>query len=123
MIRRPPRSTRTDTLFPYTTLFRSVQVADRRIVDLLEIPARHRQRPELRAQQLFAEAVALGLVERAQLLVVLRLGVEHLDAVVLRQRAGLQHVLLGACAELRGQGRRRDALRALTAGDGEGYAT
>ena len=23
MIRRPPRSTRTDTLFPYTTLFRS----------------------------------------------------------------------------------------------------
>src|SRR3546814_4981569 len=31
MIRRPPRSTRTDTLFPYTTLFRSfgmVAVAD-----------------------------------------------------------------------------------------------
>src|SRR3546814_18938419 len=27
MIRRPPRSTRTDTLFPYTTLFRSVVVA------------------------------------------------------------------------------------------------
>src|SRR3546814_1488986 len=26
MIRRPPRSTRTDTLFPYTTLFRSVLV-------------------------------------------------------------------------------------------------
>src|SRR3546814_19552729 len=25
MIRRPPRSTRTDTLFPYTTLFRSFQ--------------------------------------------------------------------------------------------------
>src|SRR3546814_6442427 len=24
MIRRPPRSTRTDTLFPYTTLFRSL---------------------------------------------------------------------------------------------------
>src|SRR3546814_9108721 len=29
MIRRPPRSTRTDTLFPYTTLFRS-QILDRR---------------------------------------------------------------------------------------------
>src|SRR3546814_8126737 len=27
MIRRPPRSTRTDTLFPYTTLFRSEFVA------------------------------------------------------------------------------------------------
>src|SRR3546814_18730723 len=28
MIRRPPRSTRTDTLFPYTTLFRSVTSVD-----------------------------------------------------------------------------------------------
>src|SRR3546814_5042796 len=36
MIRRPPRSTRTDTLFPYTTLFRSVIELDeieRRIVE------------------------------------------------------------------------------------------
>src|SRR3546814_16424363 len=39
MIRRPPRSTRTDTLFPYTTLFRSERRAlhdalmDLRIVD------------------------------------------------------------------------------------------
>src|SRR3546814_9011061 len=29
MIRRPPRSTRTDTLFPYTTLFRSQRRAAR----------------------------------------------------------------------------------------------
>src|SRR3546814_14474822 len=36
MIRRPPRSTRTDTLFPYTTLFRSI-VADR-------VPARIAER-------------------------------------------------------------------------------
>src|SRR3546814_18237518 len=28
MIRRPPRSTRTDTLFPYTTLFRSLSVPE-----------------------------------------------------------------------------------------------
>src|SRR3546814_18815526 len=28
MIRRPPRSTRTDTLFPYTTLFRSLAAAE-----------------------------------------------------------------------------------------------
>src|SRR3546814_3093343 len=28
MIRRPPRSTRTDTLFPYTTLFRSMQIRE-----------------------------------------------------------------------------------------------
>src|SRR3546814_2374873 len=30
MIRRPPRSTRTDTLFPYTTLFRSTLARRRR---------------------------------------------------------------------------------------------
>src|SRR3546814_7401260 len=32
MIRRPPRSTRTDTLFPYTTLFRSDYEAIRSVV-------------------------------------------------------------------------------------------
>src|SRR3546814_4507526 len=32
MIRRPPRSTRTDTLFPYTTLFRSlVELSDEQL--------------------------------------------------------------------------------------------
>src|SRR3546814_6305429 len=30
MIRRPPRSTRTDTLFPYTTLFRSIRLLEDR---------------------------------------------------------------------------------------------
>src|SRR3546814_19716274 len=29
MLRRPPRSTRTDTLFPYTTLFRSLHAPER----------------------------------------------------------------------------------------------
>src|SRR3546814_6322499 len=48
MIRPPPRSTRTDTLFPYTTLFRSVaQVA-------------HHRRPLLRRKQ-EAGLVELGL--------------------------------------------------------------
>src|SRR3546814_14662612 len=32
MIRRPPRSTRTDTLFPYTTLFRSGERPDVQVV-------------------------------------------------------------------------------------------
>src|SRR3546814_20514900 len=35
MIRRPPRSTRTDTLFPYTTLFRSRQGRD--VTDLCAV--------------------------------------------------------------------------------------
>src|SRR3546814_10854414 len=33
MIRRPPRSTRTDTLFPYTTLFRSQDIGLAQRVD------------------------------------------------------------------------------------------
>src|SRR3546814_6466368 len=47
MIRRPPRSTRTDTLFPYTTLFRSFEggqvtnasFADYKIPGIHDIPA------------------------------------------------------------------------------------
>src|SRR3546814_8844363 len=41
MIRRPPRSTRTDTLFPYTTLFRSL-AADA-AADLVSLRARRRR--------------------------------------------------------------------------------
>src|SRR3546814_1128220 len=44
MIRRPPRSTRTDTLFPDTPLFRSGRVGevDERRCDVLRRPERHR---------------------------------------------------------------------------------
>src|SRR3546814_15939796 len=35
MIRRPPRSTRTDTLFPYTTLFRSVLLQSQQLKQAL----------------------------------------------------------------------------------------
>src|SRR3546814_12855166 len=42
MIRRPPRSTRTDTLFPYTTLFRS--------------PSRLRQRVAAEAARIMRES-------------------------------------------------------------------
>src|SRR3546814_10883384 len=38
MIRRPPRSTRTDTLFPYTTLFRSY-------LQSVDLPHRHQELP------------------------------------------------------------------------------
>src|SRR3546814_13697563 len=44
MLRRPPRSTRTDTLFPYTTLFRSAR--------LLTITQRQRNRPVTLAEAL-----------------------------------------------------------------------
>src|SRR3546814_12342476 len=55
MIRRPPRSTRTDTLFPYTTLFRSreadlrVAVAVDQPVDMLEQIGPHRLRAGIAA--------------------------------------------------------------------------
>src|SRR3546814_11187966 len=50
MIRRPPRSTRTDTLFPYTTLFRSGRrdrraVAGRQDSIAPDPDAHHRPRP------------------------------------------------------------------------------
>src|SRR3546814_5875667 len=44
MIRRPPRSTRTDTLFPYTTLFRSARYLER---ELDRLVLRDHSEPEL----------------------------------------------------------------------------
>src|SRR3546814_15192844 len=52
MIRRPPRSTRTDTLFPYTTLFRSVLDPDIviddpvKVIDLMLSRATRRHRAD-----------------------------------------------------------------------------
>src|SRR3546814_20607425 len=37
MIRRPPRSTRTDTLFPYTTLFRSMRAIAEHLNNIMGI--------------------------------------------------------------------------------------
>src|SRR3546814_16905693 len=68
-ILRPPRATRTDTLFPYTTLFRSV-------VDMDDPPVRM---PALARQ-----------VERAFLLVE---GDPHLDRPLDRMRGVLDHEL------------------------------
>src|SRR3546814_62046 len=48
MIRRPPRSTRTDTLFPYTTLFRSQCVA--KLEQALAYAGRDLDRPGRRLQ-------------------------------------------------------------------------
>src|SRR3546814_7567377 len=47
MIRRPPRSTRTDTLFPYTTLFRSagLRLALHEVHDLISRGRKDRQYP------------------------------------------------------------------------------
>src|SRR3546814_8795672 len=51
MIRRPPRSTRTDTLFPYTTLFRSLSTTrmspSRMPVPSIESPDARKRKIEL----------------------------------------------------------------------------
>src|SRR3546814_12406613 len=77
MIRRPPRSTRTDTLFPYTTLFRSDEHAAGLLAptgaagylcDLLECPLRCAEIAPLQPkvgidhphQRQIGEVIALG---------------------------------------------------------------
>src|SRR3546814_11654686 len=65
MIRRPPRSTRTDTLFPYTTLFRSAVDPDATVarlhVETAETTGRERA---VRIRGAGGE-VAIGAAERA----------------------------------------------------------
>src|SRR3546814_5235001 len=57
MIRRPPRSTRTDTLFPYTTLFRSLSVSVRVYRALLvAYPKAFREHYESQMVQVFRDS-------------------------------------------------------------------
>src|SRR3546814_18321345 len=67
MIRRPPRSTRTDTLFPYTTLFRSKSSIDGGVfleycINTLIHCAPMKQRPKPRSER-DAEASMKALVK------------------------------------------------------------
>src|SRR3546814_5417641 len=55
MIRRPPRSTRTDTLFPYTTLFRSDSARSRGISTSLDANGQNRDRHAPSRQNLRAQ--------------------------------------------------------------------
>src|SRR3546814_1736229 len=78
MIRRPPRSTRTDTLFPYTTLFRSLdQTLDRaltmeeaelRALPLLDqiavLMLRHNMKPEDLREMKDGDPVAYAVDKR-----------------------------------------------------------
>src|SRR3546814_1872921 len=77
MIRRPPRSTRTDTLFPYTTLFRSGRaghdrhLAGERAVAVRAGELRLLQRPVLEVEDVLlldrpVAAEGLGLLDRAE---------------------------------------------------------
>src|SRR3546814_16511000 len=61
MLRRPPRSTRTDTLFPYTTLFRSSAAH----LAALEFPAPLRRLYVARERDAAGRAAFAALAERA----------------------------------------------------------
>src|SRR3546814_11709295 len=101
MIRRPPRSTRTDTLFPYTSLFRSIGAVRRR-----EILPRDIGCVGMEAQRtLGADRYPIigGEVERA---------VRRLDQLIAREIHAVQQQLLilavekaEACGEAQALGR------------------
>src|SRR3546814_15064536 len=102
MIRRPPRSTLTDTLFPYTTLFRSFPLALHELHDAdLHAVA---ERAEHQAEGGRRLALALAGVDDEQALL-LRLVGQHLVA----RGLALLRLLVGARVDLVFAGFRHDA--------------
>src|SRR3546814_340542 len=110
MIRRPPRSTRTDTLFPYTTLFRSLAPAAVRafqcrahhvdVADALErmVPAPAGQlhddlldRPDSIRRAMVLRIDAVGRAHRARLVELGGIGVDGDDPPGLRLHRALDH--------------------------------
>src|SRR3546814_11979872 len=77
MIRRPPRSTRTDTLFPYTTLFRSVGLLGR---DLPPDQQAHQHRNQCHRQdRRRGHRIGFGKGERREQPALLSFDREHRD--------------------------------------------
>src|SRR3546814_5388777 len=112
MIRRPPRSTRTDTLFPYTTLFRSLRrLGAPEVVELgaLDAVAEALVLREFVEQGRHPPGEALGLPDAGE--GALRVAVEP-GAVVLSvpvdQRAGEVVDVGGGEVQALGAGRRHD---------------
>src|SRR3546814_13201576 len=86
MIRRPPRSTRTDTLFPYTTLFRSLAV----------------HAVQKSSERIAAEGIRIRVTGSAQPVELVATCGDHMafvDALVTTWRAGLFHHSLQSLLE------------------------
>src|SRR3546814_2122774 len=112
MIRRPPRSTRTDTLFPYTTLFRSIQhrqLAALQPIGAVRIDLVHHidERPVAGDQQ---PPLAIG--RKAHVLAVKRLGCGDRPSLI----AGTFHVEAGLALAL-------SAVHAIIERAGDGKST
>src|SRR3546814_4090149 len=84
MMRRPPRATRTDTLLPYTTLFRSDErwVAPQRSLGAIDtlLRASYDLQPQPVATDYLAAATGLSLRQRRRGLLMLR-SEEHTSAL------------------------------------------
>src|SRR3546814_6373222 len=65
MRRRPPRSTRTDTLFPYTTLFRSMTLSADRVSDGVGLTDRASQVLDKRSEEHTSELQSLMRISYA----------------------------------------------------------
>src|SRR3546814_11450247 len=94
MIRRPPRSTRTDTLFPYTTLFRSTAAVQGIKVDLPSASsAKALDQPKSRViavsndGTISIDAVPVSLAELEQQLRVIIASTPDLDVILRWDRA------------------------------------
>src|SRR3546814_4492368 len=93
MLRPPPRSTRTDTLFPYTTLFRSEQILEAAVIGLEDrVLGRQIHRPL--AREAIVEAGACEVADR-----IVEIVHAHRDA----RRGELEHLLVDPRAVLRSE--------------------
>src|SRR3546814_17774662 len=92
MLRRPPRSTRTDTLFPYTTLFRSRDVEQRGSIGFRALRRAHRWALRAVVPHDRRDTVAHPLIF---VRIDVEFGAEGV-AVELAFRAGVDDIALGA---------------------------
>src|SRR3546814_7045061 len=79
MLRRPPRATRTDTLFPYTTLFRSDrfdQHAARRFTHVVRVRL-ERQAPDRNGLAAQIAEIRADALEQQMFLAIVRRSEEH----------------------------------------------
>src|SRR3546814_17830701 len=90
MIRRPPRSTRTDTLFPYTTLFRS------HAIDTAQLPHNLSPWGMFVSADMVVKAVMIGLVIASVLTWTILLAKQFELAVALRRQRRLLAVASAA---------------------------
>src|SRR3546814_11341622 len=63
MIRRPPRSTRTDTLFPYTTLVRSFNAKQREVAQALDEGRVDMGEAQLQIEHFWAGALRRAVID------------------------------------------------------------